>query len=160
MVFDFFYIQGLRIFASTLSDFCRSIREVWTNDGSFPCLWFSSSLYISGIAYCIATSAIHFLPNPCHSVELWTFQMWLKGTSWIIRESAKVEMWISRFLRWKSKLCSMGTIYDIGLFVVHITSFHFLSPFTSKDDIFFQASYQIFVVWPARLGEKISFCFL
>jgi hypothetical protein len=39
-IFYFFHIQGLHIFASTLSDFCRSIRAACTADFLFHWHWY------------------------------------------------------------------------------------------------------------------------
>jgi hypothetical protein len=87
--FDVFHIRRLRVLASTLSDFRRSIREVWTTDCSFPCPWFSQWLHIFGIAYWIVTRSIYFFSHPRHPVELWTFEMWLSKQVWLLENLRK-----------------------------------------------------------------------
>jgi hypothetical protein len=51
----------------------------------------------------------------------------LNWTNLIVQKSEKVELWISRSVGWKSKLCSLTIIYNATLFVVKIKYFIILS---------------------------------
>jgi hypothetical protein len=53
--------------------------------------------------------------------------LWLNWTNLIVQKSEKVEMWISRFVGWKSKLCSLAIIYNATLIVLKIKYFIILS---------------------------------
>jgi hypothetical protein len=46
--------------------------------------------------------------------------LWLNWTNVNVQKSEKIEMWISRSVWWKSKLCSLGIIYNTTLFVFKI----------------------------------------
>jgi hypothetical protein len=58
--FVFFHPQGLRIFASTLSDFRRPIHLTWIIDSSFACIW-CYSLCTSDVPYCTDVIDIHIV---------------------------------------------------------------------------------------------------
>jgi hypothetical protein len=90
----------------------------------------------SGITYRASYTVLLRMPsiflNSRRPVELWTFQTWLKWASFLITEFEKIEMWIFRFLWWKSKFCSMGILYNTLLFAIQIKFFAF---FMSKDHL-------------------------
>jgi hypothetical protein len=79
--FRFIHIQGLHIFASTLSDFRWSTREVLTADFSLHWLWCPQSLQVSDVAYSIVVSDIRGVPRSRHHHELWLSQI----CNWIER---------------------------------------------------------------------------
>jgi hypothetical protein len=53
--------------------------------------------------------------------------LWLNWTNSNVQKSEKVELWISRSVWWKSKLCFLGIIYNMTLFVFKIKYFIILS---------------------------------
>jgi hypothetical protein len=61
-----------------------------------------------------------FLPLYAFLIASWVMAIsntWLNWMDVNVRNSEKVEMWISRFLQWKSKLSSMRTVWNVILFV-------------------------------------------
>jgi hypothetical protein len=80
--------------------------------------------------------------------------MWLNWINLHVRNSVKVEMWISRFLQWKSK-----TVLPANYLEHHIVCIQkriFSIYFISKDDTSLQVLSQIVVDRLARLGSSIS----
>jgi hypothetical protein len=78
----------------------------------------------------------------------------LKSMHLVTQNFGKVEMSISRFLRRKSKPCSVGIIHNTMLFIFKIEVFSFSS--ISRDYISSQAPCQIFIDWSGWLGRPIS----
>jgi hypothetical protein len=70
-----FHIQRINIFARILLDFRCLARAAWRDNVSFYWLWYSHSLHIFEVPYFIVVRGVHFFPNFCHPVDLWTFQM-------------------------------------------------------------------------------------
>jgi hypothetical protein len=75
-----------------------------------------------------------------------------KSTDLIVQNFEKVEMSISRFLRRKSKLCSLEIICNTMLFIFEIEIVLFSS--ISRDYISLQAPCQIFVDRPPDLNHR------
>jgi hypothetical protein len=96
-IFDFFHVQGLHIFASTLSNFVdRSVRFGQLIGRSLADDFHGNLISRHSILYCYEEHSL--VLNSRHRAELWTFQTWLKWTSFVIREFKKTELWIFRFL--------------------------------------------------------------
>jgi hypothetical protein len=105
----------------------QPVRFLWVHSGDFD----NRFLILSGLSFrvtlCIRRTMPHYYQwssKPSILLSLSWVRiisiLWLNWTNLNVQKSEKVDMWISRSVWWKSKLCFLGIICNATLFVVKI----------------------------------------
>jgi hypothetical protein len=95
----------------------QHVRFLWVRSCGFDNRFLTLSALIFIVTLYIRRRVLHCCHWHSHlSIPLWLSWvmiiriLWLNWTNLIVQKSEKVEMWISRSVQWKSKLCSLRII--------------------------------------------------